>query len=342
MIKIVKILLIAVVFVLICFPRIFSQDKEVTTTEKSGSGEEFKGKRRKKFQIELYGGYSTLNPADLNSRAVEDEKTENFYYRDRFTFEKGNGTILSYDMKKEGEFEKIKYVIPFGFRIKYFLKKSLALSFGFKYLSKSAISNINYQYSVKENDGQELIYKTEYSPYILSAKGYIPTVGIHLMKKMSSSIGVEGYIAGGPFYAECKFTNTLLEYHYEKGSPDDLLDESYWFVEEIGRGYGFCLNSGARININIGNRTILFLEGGYDFQLGIRLWGPGRTQYDSTTETWSGKWGIKDHSNKRYWGELKLELPSNFWRGPVMNLWKRHFLLNLSGFQVRTGIAFRL
>lgn len=299
-----------------------------------------KENNKKRFQFELFGGFSSLNPVDLNLKVESDEQVEKFWYDDYYTYSLDTGNIVSYNRNAEGEFKTIKQAIPFGFRFKYYLTKSIAISLGFKHISKSQVSNVRNQYTVIENSGQEYFYTTEYAPFTLSAKGLSPLIGIHFGKKIFGSIEVEGFISVGPLFGECSYA---YEHPYQQlSSEGDILDESDWFIEEKGKGTGFCLDSGARININVGNNFGIFLEGGYAFRKVNKLSGPGREDRDGIIDTWGGDWGIKETNINKYWANLHSQYPSNYWEGEDPSLKVRDFKLDLSGFQVRLGVFYRL
>ena len=77
-------------------------------------------KNKRRFQVELYGGGSWLNPEDLNSRHELYKQSEEFWNDDFYTFAVNNGYISSFDKIQEGEFKNITSALPFGFRLKYF------------------------------------------------------------------------------------------------------------------------------------------------------------------------------------------------------------------------------
>ncbi|MCP4229537.1 MAG: hypothetical protein GY771_05255, partial [bacterium] len=63
----------------------------------------------KKIQFELYGGYSLLDPADLNAQAEYDETYLRFYTEDRYSYYHSQaGDFYTYSGGAEGEFKKIK------------------------------------------------------------------------------------------------------------------------------------------------------------------------------------------------------------------------------------------
>ena len=296
-------------------------------------------KNKRKFQFEIYGGFSSLNPEHLNLRIEAEEKIAKFWYDDYYTFLEDNNQILSYRKNREGKFKKIKYGIPLGLRLKYYLKKSLAISLGIKYISKEQNSYVNDRYTITDDSGYEYISRSEYSPFTLSAAGYMPMLGIHYAKKISGALEIEGFITGGPLFAACRCT---IEQKDQQISSDGIiLNESVWMIEEKGKGSGVAWEGGARINIKIGNRIHFFVEGGYALQKVNRLSGPGSENRNGITETWEGNWGLKEYGRGTYWGNLYTLYPSNHWQPDEEPLRARNFELDLSGLQMRIGVSYQ-
>jgi hypothetical protein len=304
--------------------------------------EEKSRKIKERFQLEFFGGFSTLNPADLNLRAEHDVEFTKFYYDDYYAFEKEYGSIVSYTKNMDGEFKQMKHAMPFGFRLKYFLNKSIAISLGFEYIKKNQSSDIRIQYNIVDSVLGQYVLDKEISPFALSTEGYIPSIGIHYEKKITRSIGIEGFLSGGPLFADCSY---FLDYRSSPIAGDiPIVELSDWGeLEEKGRGTGFGLNGGVRMNIDIGKNFGLFLEGAYAFQVVNKLSGPGSHQYNYSRRTWEGDWGIKELFVEREWGNVYFQLPSNSWEAVSNSEYYkiRDFKLDLSGFRVRIGISYR-
>ncbi|MCP5106681.1 MAG: hypothetical protein GY950_25075, partial [bacterium] len=156
---------------------------------------------KKRLQIEIYGGISSLNPGDLNLLPQADALTQEFLY-DGFTiFLYTNRYIDSWGKWSQGEYQKITRGMPSGLRIKYYLSSSLAFSVGFKYMAGKQNSDPSFGYRRTEFNGDQYMDATDYSLYTLSARGYAPLLGIHLEKPISKGLAVEGYAAGGVLFA---------------------------------------------------------------------------------------------------------------------------------------------
>lgn len=292
-----------------------------------------------KFQIELYGGYSKLNPADFNMMLDYDRQIQHFFYDDYYDFLLENNQISSWSNESDTNRKKITKSFPFGLKLKYFLNKTIAISLGFKYLSKNQNSDCVSQYRRTEIFGDQFIDRTEYSPYTLSVKGYTPMLGIHFLKKIRGFGGIEAYIMGGPLFVECMYVSGWnSDWLYQGDGYTYLMYQTGGRLEEKGKGTGYALDFGGRINIPLLHPLGLFMELGYAFQAANRISGPGREIRDGTSETWDNQWGIKEEHIQTEWGTILLQRPTNYREGWSEDQQVRDFKLDLSGFQLRFGI----
>lgn len=298
---------------------------------------------RKRFQLEIFGGFSALRPEDLNQRAVFDESYFKFYHDDYFAYKRSTGEISFFTMTNEGgSLRTIKNAIPLGLRLKYALTDWLGLSVGFSYFSRGETSWVKDNYTIAVGGGTPIIYSVNHSPYTLSAWGYFPHIGIHFSKNLTRAVKAEALVAAGPILAGCKFAGV-----YQAMSMSDQevpLDDSELQaqdLEEKGSGVGLALYASARLNLDVTRSFGLFWEVGYSLQRVGKIEGPGRAITMEKTETWSGEWGIKERIDQRNWGTLHCIWPSNYWFEDKILLKARGFTLDLSGAQARMGVYYR-
>ncbi|UCH96783.1 MAG: hypothetical protein JSV88_07995 [Candidatus Aminicenantes bacterium] len=294
-------------------------------------------KNKKKFTLELYTGFSTLNPSDLNLRAENEEQRERFFRDDYYSYLETMGKINSLEKQMQEGFETIKNAFPLGFRLKYYLNNSMAISLGFLYLSRNQTSDVLQEFYFNYDSRQYKVTQ-EYSPYTLTVQGYAPMIGIHLGKKISRTLEIEGCVSGGPIFASCGYTFEQQERWYFADSTP-LHRTPAWFVEENGSGTGINLDSSVRLNIDMGNNIGIFLESGYAYRRVNQLSGSGLEKIGTDYSSWEGEWGIKESHLVTEWGSFDSQYPSNYWGENALPK-MREFKLNLSGFQVRVGISF--
>ena len=296
------------------------------------------GDRSGRFQIEIYGGYSNLGAGDLNLLAETDFQTQAFMHDAMYDFLQTNGYINSWGAAVEGEYREITKGYPFGFRFKYYLSSSAALSVGFRSISRTMDSNPSFRYTRTDNDGSIQVDQKEYSLYTLSARGAAPLVGIHLEKKLKKGIALEGYIAGGPLFARCRYATQWRTAWLDVTTTSTLLYEDNGSLEQEGTGTGITVESAVRVNIPMGNRFGVFLGVGYVYQSAGNISGKGKEVRGNRTEEWDGEWGIKEERLVSFWGEQVLEFPTNYWNQGTRT---GNFRLDLSGFQMQVGVFYR-
>lgn len=293
-------------------------------------------KNKKKFAIELYTGFSTLNPSDLNLRAENETQKERFYRDNYYNYLETMGKINSLEKQMQEGFETIKNAFPLGLRLKYYLNNSMAISLGFLYWSRNQTSDVLEEFYFNYDSRQYKVTQ-EYLPYTLTVQGYAPMIGIHLGKKISPSLEIEGCVSGGPIFAKCGYSFEQQErWYFADGTP--LHRTPAWFVEENGNGTGINLDGCLRLNMDMGYHIGVFLEGGYAYRRVNQLSGTGTEKIGTNYSSWEGDWGIKESHVVTEWGSFHSQYPSNYWGENALPR-VRDFKLDLSGFQVRIGIS---
>jgi len=305
----------------------------------------------KKLQVELFGGFCTLNPKDLNGRPEYDRLYEDFYTELRYSYYHDiYGNLVTYSGSVDGEFNEIKQALPVGLRLKYELTPALSVSLGFKYLSSRRDSQVTYQYDVRlvEPDAvqffDEFTLLQENSPYSISAKAYVPMVGLHYRIGKIRFLNLEVFLAAGPMFARCEFmrrryASSLDSYEYQTEADSSL--------EMTGKGTGLALEAGIQVNLKLAKNVYLLVEGGYAYQMAWSIAGPGSsetTTRDSNMEgytdsaSWDGQWTMDEGYLENEWGRFSYSYPT----GQPGTGNRSDFNLNLSGAQVKLGLSFRL
>lgn len=296
----------------------------------------------KKFQLELFGGYTALNPTDLNLLVDYENRIQEFSYDRYLEYLQANGQILSWTQNQSGERREIKRAYPFGGRLKYFLNRNIAISLGFKYMSSSQESDLDYQYIRNELFDEEYIEDVAYSPFAISAKAYMPMVGVHVVKRFRNALALEGYVAGGPMFVKSHFISDWT-YEWRVEGPDYgyTVVNSIGRIEQQGSGTGIAIDFGGRLSYPVIRSLEFFLEGGYAYQVAKNLSGPGLETRGTSNVTWNGTWSVRQETMSADWGEIDLELPTNHTSLNSDEVRTRDFELNLSGFQFRLGLSLR-
>jgi hypothetical protein len=277
-----------------------------------------------------------MNPTDLNLWSDMNERTDKFYNEDSFDYRESQNSDFSYTIIKSENIPRIKNTLHLAFRLKFAINNQIGISLGFKRLAREQNREISSTWAFPYEYG-EYRYRINYDPYILSVRGYIPSIGIYFQTPLKERLTAEAFLEGGPLYGRC-----ILGYDYTEewySDEENLIDRSSnTYLEEIGEGTGFSFEGGLRMSYSFGKLSPFF-EGSYAYQKIKNLSGPGIEQTAFLEETWEGEWGIKQYTASRNWGDLTYEYPSNYWAGTITK--HRDFNLDLSGFQFRIGIAYR-
>jgi hypothetical protein len=299
--------------------------------------------RKDRWRIEIFGGFSRINPKDLNLRATYDDLFSNFYADDYFQYQANQGEIVSFVKTNEGgKANFLRHSIPMGIRLRYSFNHWFDLSIGFIYFTGAKGSSYKNIFEVVPDQGPSVLYTDDFLDYTISAKGYIPSIGIHLGKRITSSLRLEGFLTGGPLFAECMYFMDWSSGWPVSDSSGDFGNLQGGFLEEKGRGTGLSFEAGAKLDFDFARRYGLFMEGGYAYQAVSNVHGPGARSIPSHRDSWEGGWAMKQDVSVQPWGTARFLWPSNAWNLFGGTWWRaRDFELDLSGFQLRIGIYYR-
>jgi hypothetical protein len=284
----------------------------------------------KRFQLEIFGGLSSLNPSDLNLRPAYDKAflaDINDFYNYHYPSVGQEGP--------SSDFGRMKASLPLGLSLRYSLGKRFAVSLGFCYVWGRSTSDVTARYQTSGPTPTVLEFR--YRPYELTAEGMIPFVGLHVFLAGGPGARLEFFAAAGPLLARCRYEVVTSRYY----SRDNSVYRAEETASELtGRSVGLSLEGGARINIPIQGGLRVFGEAGYGYRTARDLKGKGKfiysTYLDASTKqtvdelTWEGYWGIKDDG-------AFAPLPSNEWEKDDPRV--KPFLLDLSGAFIRIGLS---
>jgi hypothetical protein len=286
-----------------------------------------------RFQVELYGGISFLKLGDLNLLSKAEEQYNFTFFIQR---------LLGYEGYFTNDFPRISDVVPAGFRAKYRLSETFALSLdleGFRRTREVSFSG-TFSYSPSWTE----VETREYDPFRLTLRGISVMGGLHYLFRAGRPTEIEVGAAAGWTRAEFNFRSawTMTIDLISGGFYHSSLDGGA--LEGDGTGRGPAAKAMVRLNQALGRRFGFFVEtaamycrlksirgGGRETRLGI----PGET-------TWEGTWGIKKEEIEMSWGSAAVSVPTNYWGGWTEAQRERDFILDLSGLRLVVGIFFRL
>ncbi|MFC2157135.1 caspase domain-containing protein [Acidobacteriota bacterium] len=325
----------------------FHQTDKIPTQVRGGVSqlfpEEYAGRSPSRWRIELFGGYATMNPSDLNLRANHDDITMMFYNDDYYRYLESVGYVDSYSrMNLGGTASLINSSQPLGIRFRYSLNHWLDLSLGFTGFSTTRNSNFTNTYSVNQADGISYTYTDDITNYRFSARAFAPLLGLHAGMYLSPAMRLEAFFTGGPLFADCLYKIEWGTQYIISTSPGDPENSNIGMLEEKGKGMGLALQLGVKLDYYFSRHWGIFLESGYAYQAVSNLYGPGKRIMTDRSDYWEGQWAIKRKIIERDWGIKYSVYPSNGWEGFEWTGWRdRDFILNLSGVQARMGFIYR-
>lgn len=302
-------------------------------------------KQKKSVYLELFSGFSLINPADLN---LISEYNTNFYndcYNKYKNIEKGYK--ITEAQKIEGGFKPIKNTLAMGGRVKFYLGKrgeyaqkeqKLAFSVGMKYLQTSVNSGASLTYSSDDFYVGTYTVTLQTDPLNLWIEAFVPQIGLHYSLANIKKTKIEVYLAGGIIFAKC---GSFKQYLYERSEDSGYVRSLETIQDYDGRGSGLTLEGGIKLQINIFKSIGVFFEGGYSFQKVNKVSGEAFYKKNvkdnngdghSQSSNWQGNWILLEYDLGK--------IPGVDWKG--MDTSNTNFKLNLSEFYLRVGLVIEL
>jgi hypothetical protein len=301
------------------------------------AGQRAEAGERGRIRLELYGGFSFLNPTDMNQFVEYDKSVHEFVYDAYFDYLRNNNTIQSWRKNVEGERKKIKNALPFGIRFRYSLLDFLDISVGFQYMRRGPSESLKFLYTRNESATTQYLESLDFTPYKMDVRAYYPSLGVHFYKGFGRILKAEGFLVGGILFADCSY-ESRWNYTWTIQGPDYSWEahKSEGLLSEEGSGIGISLELGGRFGIAVYRKIDLFLEAGYAYQVVKSLSGSGFEIHGEDMETWEGRWGMKSETMTTPWGNRRLLYPTNY---ETDGTGIEDFRLNLSGFRLRIGVS---
>jgi hypothetical protein len=310
----------------------------------AGAQEEGYPFRLSNFKIEFYGGYAPVAPDDLNSLADYEESYIQFYYSQRYA-SLGSGYGVTTERTGDDRFRHLTYSIPWGGRIRYHLSPTLSLSLGVQNLQGKQDSRVQMNVAVLKDGSTYLTDSYENLGFGLSVSAFLPQLGAHFGWDLFRIFRTEIFIVFGPMFVECRAVSdrqtTMTD---SDGYCSDLVET----VEMKGRKTSLTGELGGTLRVRMASFLELFADGSYIFRECSELFGPGSSQTirtesnsgeSSDSSTWEGIWRLAYYDKRTSWGRFAGSVASNT---VEWNYGFKRFILNLSGFQLKAGIAIRL
>jgi hypothetical protein len=298
---------------------------------------------QRRYVVEGYGGLGSVAAGDLNRLGDYDLQVQHHMFDTQLDALQNSGQIASWGREESGERSTIEAAWSLGLRVKRRQSTSLAFSLGFQYLTAGGSDDAGSVYTRQEHDGNQRIEELSYSPYTLSVTAWAPLVGIHLGRPLGSKFRLEGFLVGGPLFADFEYVSDWT-YAFSMQGPDmnGLLFESAGGRDGGGQGTGVAAELGLRLGFGLAKRLALFAEVGYAYQKVTSPSGPGSQVRGGERVEWEGEWAIREDAITAPWGSVNFERPTNEWPEGSSDGRFGDFDLDLSGFRLTFGFSFGL
>jgi hypothetical protein len=286
-----------------------------------------------RFQIELYGGISFINPRDFNLFSQAEKHYNDIYFIER---------LRHYEGYFVNDFPEIREMIPAGLRFRYKISEKLSISLGGERFNqrkeKTYEGSFGYSSSASEN------HTKRYDPYKIGITGYCVTGGAHYRLPVGTKTDIEAGATAGWAKADFNFSSNWSYMTSYQGPSVSYQAVDGGVLEGDGSGNGFTATAMLRLNRMLGKRFGFFVETGYNYCRIKSIDGNGRETRigHPGEETWEGNWGIKKEEIQVPWGDKSVSVPTNYWGAWIDSQRERDFVLDLSGFRLVIGVCFRL
>lgn len=286
-----------------------------------------------RFQIELYGGISFINPKDFNLLSKAEQQYNDIYFIQRLRYY--NGYFVN-------DFPEIKNAFPAGFRLRYRILEKFSVSLGIEGFiqkkEKTIAGSFGYISTASENHAKK------YDPFRLGLSGYSVLGGVHYQIPVAGLMDIEVAASAGWTFADFDFYSNWSYTASYRGTDISYYSVDGGILEEDGAGNGFTAQAMLRLNRMLGRRFGLFVETAYTYCRLKSIEGTGRETRTGLPgeNNWEGTWGIKREEIHVLWGDADISVPTNYWGGWTTAQRERDFVLDLSGFRLVLGICFRL
>lgn len=321
-----------------------AQDKEETSR-----------KGRRGVALEFWGGRAHLSPNDLNLRSDYDNAYVDVFPQDYNFLARWRSGSYSYIQTAASttEFPSLSGAYPLGFRAKIGLSRIWSVSLGLAFLSRSVTTFHTDAYLITDLDPDNVEFNASYEQQIdfprwrLAVRAWTPMAAVHARTRLGRRITLEGFAGAGILFAHCASTRELAL----KTIDSDGFWELNSYLEEMrGDGKGVSLEVGAQLGLPLNSQTSAFIEGSYAYRVAAKITGSysyrrhhedaNSESYDTQSAWEGGVWRVAHATFNNYGGQWNASWPTM--RDPAQTAGSDPFHLNLSGFQVKIGIAWHI
>ncbi len=297
-----------------------------------------------RFAIELTGGFSRLDPVDLNARSSYGDRLQIQQYDLQFDALQRSGALLAWEKTANGARPRVHGGLDGGARVSWAFSRRVTVSVGYERLSASPTATWSARYTRTDVYGSRDIESLAGSGDALTAHADTALAGIHVGWTLGRRLRAEAAVRGGVLFA--RFGATARDgYTWDKNVPQAAGRVTYNVLTrdtstaESGSGTGVAAEAALRLVRPLRRRFAAFAEGGYAYRRVGRASGSGSETIGDRTASWAGPWFVERERLAAPWGTVELENPTARLLPGQTPVKARDFRLDLSGLALRAGIS---
>jgi hypothetical protein len=283
-----------------------------------------------RFQVEVYGGLTFMNPRDFNLLGKAEEQYNYILFQER---------LLGWNGYFTNDFPKVSQALPAGLRLRYRLNRRFDVSVDVEALRRAEEADISGTFSY--SSGWTLAESKAYDPFRVGLKAMTVMGGFYYRMPAGKSTEVEFGAAAGWAWAEFDFLSSWTA-SLDLTEGGEVISSSVDGATLAGDGKGSAPTAKlmVRLNRSLSRRWGFFVETAATYCRVKSLEGGGReTVLDLPGETvWQGTWAVKREEIELPHDSVTVLVPTNYWEGWVAGQRERDFILDISGLRFVAGI----
>jgi hypothetical protein len=293
----------------------------------------------KKWQLELAVGALFGEPDDLNGSVVHvrwlcKEQALHYLYTPDFW-------SLNLDGVSTGTLAPLGGGQPLTARVRFSLNKTLSLALGIGYFDHRRVSTYARTFDISHGPigsigtQEKFSVRNEVPDFRLGAKGLFPHVGVQGSHFVGRRVRLAAFVHAGWTFAECSYSSTRR--FLDGWTGQDRLYE----VAMNGKGNGFTLEGGAKIEVAVWRGLGIFFEGLYQSCRVKNVTGD-RTASETVNDAGAPNAGSRTTViSEGPWRQVGTGITYPYIHSPGDETSFVPFTLNLGGLGLRAGVFFR-
>jgi hypothetical protein len=293
----------------------------------------------RKWQLELAVGALFGEPDDLNGSVTH----EDWFSREQALHYLFGPDFWSfnYDGVSKGALKPLGGGQPLTARVRFSLSKTLSLALGIGYFDHRRVSTYTRTFDISHGllgsigNQERFSVSNDFPDFRLGAKGLFPHAGVQGSLFVGRRVRLAAFAHAGWTFAECSYSSTRRFLDGWTGQ------DRFYEVAMSGKGNGFTLEGGAKIEVAVWRGLGLFLEGLYQ-SCRIKNVTGDRTASETINDPGAPNAGSRTTVNSEGpWRQVGVGIAYPYIHPPGDETPYVPFILDLGGPGLRAGVFFR-